>query len=72
MTNEQMNTDYPCLIVKKCGKVDEFCNLYRASMILGRSMKSIYDMLESYGGNWRTMSFEIQIEDEVSRMRRSK
>jgi hypothetical protein len=65
-----MNEDYPCLIVKRHGKEDEYCDLYRAASILGRPMKGIFEALEAYGGVWRTMAFEVLVESENSRVRR--
>jgi len=72
MTNKIRNNEYPCLIIKREGKEDEYCDLYRAAIVLGRSMESIYESLEAHHGGWRTMAFEVLVEDDVSRMRRSK
>ena len=68
-----MNNEYPCLIIRwyHKQKPDEYCDLYRAAPILSRSMRSIYECLEAYGGKWYTTAFEVTVEDESSRIRRS-
>lgn len=70
--NSHLNEGYPCLIVKRSNREDEYCDLRGAAVILGRSMNDIYDMLESCRGHLRTTSFEVHVEDDVSRVRRAK
>lgn len=71
ITNAQMNSQYPCLVLKR-GKGDEFGDLYEIAAKLRRPVRAVFEMMEAYNGHWYTANFEVHVEDDASRIRRAK